>query len=57
MKQYLLLPLLFLAFACSSDEMGDEEIGKTVDPIIGCWLIDYSNDVTTDILRLSLIHI
>ena len=49
MKQYLLLPLLFLAFACSSDEMDDDEIGKTVDPFIGCWYVDSSNDDSIDI--------
>ncbi len=31
----------------------DEEIGKTVDPMIGFWLIDYSNDGTTDFLRIK----
>ena len=38
MKKLLLLPLLFIAFACSSDEMDETEFvqGKT-DPIIGTW--------------------
>ena len=37
MRHYLLLPLLFLVFACSSDEMDGDEIGNTVDPFIGIW--------------------
>ena len=34
MKKLLLLPILFIALACSTDE-----IGKTVDPFIGNWVL------------------
>ncbi|MDC0874969.1 hypothetical protein OAP64_04980 [Flavobacteriaceae bacterium] len=37
MKKLLLFPLLFFVFACSSDEMGND---NTVDPIIGVWTGD-----------------
>ena len=35
MKKQLLLSLLFLAFGCSSDEMGNEHQEK--DPLVGTW--------------------
>lgn len=35
MKKQLLLSLLFLAFGCSSDEMGNEYQEK--DPLVGTW--------------------
>jgi hypothetical protein len=35
MKKQLLLSLLFLAFGCSSDEMGNEH--KEKDPLVGTW--------------------
>ena len=35
MNKIILLPILFLAFACSSDEMSDNT--NSIDPIIGTW--------------------
>tara|TARA_B100001057_G_scaffold240436_1_gene240820 strand:- start:403 stop:573 length:171 start_codon:yes stop_codon:yes gene_type:complete len=35
MKKYLLFPLLFLIFACSSEEMKGEVQGY--DPLVGSW--------------------
>ena len=48
MKKLKLLPLLFLVFACSSDEMNDNST-NTVDPIIGVWTgkAEFTNDGVT----------
>ena len=39
MKKLLIIPLILIVFACSSDEIGDD-LTNTVDPIIGVWTGD-----------------
>ena len=48
MKQYLFLPLLFLVFACSSDEMDDSN-SRTTDPFIGNWEMFYQSEKIFDL--------
>jgi len=53
MKKQLLIPLLFLLFGCSSDEIGDENQANTIDPFIGTWLSIYSEGTTEVIMTIN----
>lgn len=56
MKKLLLLPLLLIALACSSDEM-DESNSRTTDPFIGTWdtyLVDSGNSSSGDSERVTI---
>ena len=48
MKKLILLPILLIAFACSSDEM-DESNSRTTDPFIGNWEMFYQSEKIFDL--------
>ena len=56
MKKLLLIPLLLVALACSSDEMDDSN-SRTTDPLIGTWdtyLVDSGNSSSSDWERVTV---
>ena len=51
MKKLLLLPLLFIVFACSTDEI---EVGNTIDPFIGTWDLEPVGGCAEDNYRITI---
>jgi len=51
-KKLKLLPLLFIVFACSSDEINDDST-NTLDPIIGTWEGRDLNDLKVQMIVTS----